>query len=57
MTHTLLPGSPAIDAWVDVIDVYQPPCERYDQRGVHRPQDGDHDGVAKCDIGALEWMR
>ena len=26
-----------------------------DQRGVARPQDGDGDGVSKCDIGAYEY--
>jgi hypothetical protein len=25
-----------------------------DQRGASRPQDGDRDGVAACDIGAFE---
>ncbi len=29
-------------------------CPGIDQRDIHRPIDGDHDGVATCDIGAYE---
>jgi len=46
-THALTPGSPAIDAGGDE-------CLQTDQREVIRPQDGDGDGIAKCDIGAYE---
>ncbi len=48
LTHALLPGSPAIDSGDDVT------CLTTDQRGVHRPQDGNGDGLAICDIGAFE---
>ena len=46
-THDLLPGSPAVDAGVG-------DCSAQDQRGVARPQDGNGDGVALCDLGAYE---
>jgi predicted outer membrane repeat protein len=44
----LLPGSPAID----IPNVYF--CFAKDQRGVARPQDGNGDGIATCDLGAYE---
>jgi hypothetical protein len=47
-THPLLGGSPAIDSGNN------PNCLKIDQRGVHRPIDGDGDGTATCDIGAFE---
>jgi hypothetical protein len=46
-THALLPGSPAIDS-------SRATCPATDQRGVARPQDGNGDGAAVCDIGAYE---
>lgn len=54
-TMTLQPDSPAIDAGNPA-----PPgstdtaCQPTDQRGVARPQDGNGDGVIRCDIGAYE---
>jgi predicted outer membrane repeat protein len=47
-THALLAGSPAIDAGTN------DRCPLTDQRGVARPQDGDGDGKAFCDMGAYE---
>jgi len=48
LTHALLAGSPAIDAGDNT------GCPADDQRGIFRPQDGDGDSVAVCDIGAYE---
>jgi hypothetical protein len=55
LTHSLLPGSPAIDAGdpdgcKDVAGVNT----LTDQRGFARVVDGNNDGVAHCDIGAFE---
>ena len=48
-THALVIGSPAIDT------VPAASCVTIgDQRGVTRPQDGDEDTLADCDIGAFE---
>jgi CSLREA domain-containing protein len=47
-THALMPGSPAIDTGDDA------QCPPSDQRGVPRPQDGNGDGEAICDIGSYE---
>lgn len=50
LTHSPLTGSPAIDAG-DPLN-----CPATDQRGAARPFDGDEDGEAVCDIGAVEFL-
>jgi CSLREA domain-containing protein len=52
-THALLPGSLAIDAGDDAACAAAP-VDDLDQRGHLRPQDGDGDGTAACDVGAYE---
>ena len=48
-THALVAGSPAVDG------VPAASCATtIDQRGIARPQDGDGNTVADCDIGAFE---
>jgi sugar lactone lactonase YvrE len=47
--HRLKPGSPAID-FVSL----GCPAPEFDQRGFDRPVDGDGDGAALCDAGAVE---
>lgn len=49
LMHALVAGSPAID------EADNNACPARDQRGVNRPQDGDDDGAAVCDIGAFEF--
>jgi parallel beta-helix repeat protein len=46
--HRPLEGSP-------VIDMGDTDCPRKDQRGFKRPTDGNGDGVAVCDCGAVEY--
>jgi len=46
-THALPSTSAAVDAGSST-------CPPEDQRGESRPQDGDADGTAACDIGAFE---
>ncbi|MFO7313040.1 choice-of-anchor Q domain-containing protein [Rhodothermus marinus] len=48
--YWLIADSPALDAGDDSV------CPTEDLRGVARPQDGDEDGAARCDIGALEMQ-
>ena len=47
-TRTHLPGGDALDRGITEN------CAATDQRGVERPIDGDADGVAVCDVGAVE---
>jgi hypothetical protein len=50
-TQPLRPGSPAIDA-IPAVDCAA--GNTVDARGLARPQDGDADATASCDIGAYE---
>jgi CSLREA domain-containing protein len=47
-TMALDAASPAVDTGDDAA------CLATDQRAIDRPQDGDEDGTAACDIGAFE---
>lgn len=49
-THALLAASPAIDAGDNN------GCPATDQRDTARPQDGNSDSIAVCDIGAYEYQ-
>jgi hypothetical protein len=50
-TRTHLPGGDALDRGTTEN------CPATDQRGTGRPLDGDADGVAVCDVGAVELER
>ncbi len=53
--HDLLPGSPAIDLGSpETPDSSPSSCLGFDQLFRLRPFDGDGDGDARCDIGAVE---
>ena len=51
--YPLLAGSPAIDAGVTGVNSL---CPGTDQIGTARPQDGNGDGLALCDIGSFEFV-
>ena len=54
-THAPQPDSPLIDAGSPALPgTSEAACSVFDQHGVARLQDGDGDGVARCDIGAVE---
>lgn len=54
-THALPEASPAIDTGNPVkTGSGGNACLKTDQRNVTRPQDGNGDGVSRCDIGAYE---
>lgn len=54
-THGLDPASPALDsANPDMSGPFTEVCTDIDQRGYIRPVDGNDDGMARCDRGALE---
>ena len=55
LTHALSSYSAAIDAGNPATpSATLPACPTKDQRNVTRPRDGNGDGVARCDIGAVE---
>jgi len=52
LSYALEPTSPAIDAGLNSGTLGS--CPAFDQRGEIRPQDGDGNGSAICDAGAVE---
>jgi CSLREA domain-containing protein len=55
LTHLPASGSPALDAGNPAtVGSGGSACPSTDQRGVTRPKDGNGDGAARCDIGAVE---
>ena len=56
LTMVPMPGSALLDhgSPAQVGSHAADACSRHDQRGIRRPADSDQDGVARCDIGAVE---
>ena len=52
--HSLKTNSPALDAGGSAVEGGVPNCALVDQIGTPRPIDGNGDGTAICDIGAIE---
>jgi hypothetical protein len=55
LTRMPLSPSPAIDHGDDLVCAAAP-VDNLDQRGFSRPVDGDGDGFAHCDVGAVEQV-
>lgn len=55
LTHALL-TTPVFSPAIDTGDPTTGVCEDLDQRGLTRPQDGDGNTTATCDIGAFEYF-
>lgn len=53
-THKPYWNSPAVDKGAGVTSSPLSDCPDKDQRGLPRPVDGDSNGTAKCDVGAVE---
>ena len=55
-SRTPMPGSVAIDAGsTAAVNSGDPSCGQLDQNGTTRPVDGDGNGTATCDLGAVEY--
>ncbi|HEY3498736.1 MAG TPA: choice-of-anchor Q domain-containing protein, partial [Polyangiaceae bacterium] len=48
--------SPALDTGAPPATTGEFRCSDRDQRSILRPRDGNLDGIARCDIGAVELV-